>query len=45
VPDTSFLLIDANDNGATIRDSKTKQEYAIPKLDAAEWDEVPLAPK
>ena len=40
--DMSFLVIDANDNGATIRDTKTKQEYSIPKLDPAEWDEVPL---
>jgi hypothetical protein len=44
LPETSFLVIDANDNGATIRDAKTKQEYSIPKLDPAEWDEVPLPP-
>jgi hypothetical protein len=41
----SFLVIDANDNGATIRDTKTKQDYAIPKLDPAEWDEVPQLPQ
>lgn len=41
LPDTSFLVIEANDKGATIRDTKTKQEYVIPKLDPAEWDEVP----
>jgi hypothetical protein len=41
LPDTSFLVIEANDKGATIRDTKTKQEYDIPKLDPAEWDEVP----
>jgi len=40
----SFLVLDANDNGATIRDTKTKQEYSIPKLDPAEWDEVPQPP-
>jgi len=37
----SFLVIDANDKGATIRETTTKQEYSIPKLDPAEWDEVP----
>ncbi len=42
--DMSFLVIDANDTGATIRDTKTKQDYTIPKLDPAEWDEVPLPP-
>jgi hypothetical protein len=41
---SSFLVIDANDKGATIRDTKTQQQYAIPKLDPAEWDEVPLPP-
>ncbi len=44
--DMSFLVINADDSGATIRDTKTKQEYTIPKLDPAEWDEVPqTAPK
>jgi len=38
---TSFLLINTSDKGATIRDTKTKQEYSILKLDPAEWDEVP----
>jgi hypothetical protein len=38
----SFLVIDANDNGAIIRDTKTNQQYSILKLDPAEWDEVPL---
>ena len=40
--DSSFLVIDANDNGATIRDTKTHKDYTIPKLDPAEWDEVPV---
>ena len=47
----SFLVIEANDTGATIRDTKTKQEYTIPKLindpnDPAnsEWNEVPTPP-
>ncbi|HEV3272507.1 MAG TPA: Amuc_1099 family pilus-like system protein [Candidatus Methylacidiphilales bacterium] len=41
LPDTSFLVIDANDKGAVIRDTKTNQEYNIPKLDPSEWNEVP----
>jgi hypothetical protein len=41
IPNSSFLVIDANDNGATIRDTKTKQDFSILKLDPAEWDEVP----
>ena len=41
LPDSSFLVIDANDKGATIRDTKTKQDYTILKLDPAEWNEVP----
>jgi hypothetical protein len=45
LPDMSFLVIDATDNAATIRDTKTKQEYTIPKLDPAEWDEVPVSTK
>lgn len=42
LPDTSFLVIDANDKGATIRDKKTNKDYNIPKLDPKEWDEVPI---
>lgn len=42
LPDTSFLVIDANDKGATIRDKKTGKDYNIPKLDPKEWEEVPL---
>jgi hypothetical protein len=45
LPNMSFLVIDANDSRATIRDTKTKQEYSIPKLDPAEWDEVPVPAK
>lgn len=47
----SFLVIEANDNGATIRDTKTQTEYKIPKLiddpndpNNNEWNEVPAAP-
>jgi hypothetical protein len=42
LPDRSFLVIEANDNGATIRDTKSNQDFSIPKLDPAEWNEVPL---
>ena len=41
IPDSSFLVLEANENGAIIRDTKTKKEYTILKLDPAEWDEVP----
>ena len=43
LPDTSFLVIEANDKGAIIRDTKTGQDYTIVKLNPAEWDEVPQA--
>ena len=42
MPETSFLVIDANDTGAIIRDKKTNQDYKILKLDPKEWDEVPV---
>ncbi len=42
MPETSFLVIDANDTGAVIRDKKTNQDYKILKLDPKEWDEVPI---
>jgi hypothetical protein len=50
IPDRSFLVIDANDTGAVIRDTKTKQDINILKLlsdptsGASEWDEVPVPP-
>lgn len=44
LPDQSFLVIEADDKGATIRDTKTQQNYTILKLDPHEWDEVPQAP-
>jgi hypothetical protein len=43
-------VLDATDDGATIRDTKTQQEYKILKLMADpppginEWDEVPAPP-
>lgn len=40
--EAQYLVIEANDDGAKIKDTKTNQEYHIPKLDPAEWDEVPL---
>jgi len=42
IPDSSFLVLDANDSGATIRDVQTKVEYHVLKLDPAEWNEVPV---
>jgi len=36
-----YLLIDVDDNGAKLRDTKTKQEYHILKLDPKEWLEIP----
>ncbi len=39
-----YLVIEANDDGAKIRDTKTKQDYHILKLIDTEWNEVPLPP-
>ena len=44
IPETTFLVLDAGDDGAKIRDNKTKQEYHILKLIDSEWDEVPQPP-
>jgi hypothetical protein len=44
ITDASYKLYDVDDDGATIHDAKTDAEYHIPKLDPAEWDEVPQAP-
>jgi hypothetical protein len=38
---TEFLVIEANAQGALIRDDKTKKEISIPLLNSKEWDEVP----
>lgn len=45
ITDTTFLVLEAKDTGARIRDNKTQKEYTIPKLDPAEWDEVPVSGK
>jgi hypothetical protein len=42
LPDNSYLVIKADDDGAVIRDVKTKEDHHILKLDPAEWDEVPV---
>ncbi len=42
MPERHFILIEADDTGAKIRDVDSKQEYHILKLDPAEWDEVPV---
>jgi hypothetical protein len=44
IPDKKYLLIKVDDTGATIRDTATKEDIAVPKLDPSEWDEVPLPP-
>ncbi len=36
-----FIVLSVDDNGAKIRDTKTKQEYQILKLNPGEWDDVP----
>jgi len=41
---TEYLVIDVATTGATIRDTKTKQDISVPKLDPAEWKDVPLPP-
>jgi hypothetical protein len=45
LPDRHFILIQADDSGATIRDEDSKQEYHILKLDPTDWDEVPASAK
>jgi len=42
IPDRQFLILDANDTGAKIRDIKTNQEYHILKLEKTDWDELPI---
>jgi|GEM_PF-994974 len=44
MPDRHFMLLEANDSGAKIRDMQSKQEYQILKLDPNEWNEVPVVP-
>jgi hypothetical protein len=44
VPGSEYLVIDIKDQGATIRDTKTKQDVTVPKLDPQEWNDVPVAP-
>ncbi len=39
--DHSYIVIQADDGGAKIRDTKTQQDYNILKLDPNEWNEVP----
>lgn len=41
LPDASYRFISVDDSGAIIRDVKSNQDYKIPKLDPAEWNEVP----
>jgi len=41
---TTFLVIDANANGAVIRNVQDKQNINVPLLDPNEWNEVPIPP-
>lgn len=43
-PPTQYLLLDVGNTGAQIRDMASKEEITIPKLDPAEWNDVPAAP-
>jgi len=43
VTGASYRVIDINEGGAKLRDTKTNQDYTIPKLENGEWDEVPQA--
>ncbi len=44
IPDVSYKVISAGDDGAVIRDTKTNEDHHVLKLDPKEWDEVPVAP-
>jgi hypothetical protein len=44
IPGKSFLVKEADNNGATIVDQSNGKEYHILKLDDSEWNEVPLPP-
>jgi hypothetical protein len=37
-----YQVREITDVGAVVRDTKTNQDFSIPKLDPAEWDEVPV---
>jgi hypothetical protein len=41
---TTFLVIDANKDGAIVEKAGTKDKITVPLLDPKEWDEVPVAP-
>jgi hypothetical protein len=43
VPDSNYLVIDVKSDGAVVRDMKTKQDISVPKLDPAEWNDVPVS--
>jgi hypothetical protein len=45
MPNTTFLVIDADAKGATIENVATKQQITVPVLDPNEWNEVPVNPK
>lgn len=43
-PQAEYLVLSVKDTGATIRDTATKQEISVPKLNPAEWNDVPVTP-
>lgn len=43
-PEQDFLVIDVTDAGAVIRNTKTKEQINVPKLDPNEWNDVPVPP-
>lgn len=44
ISETTYRVIEANDDGAKIRDMNTQKEYMILKLIPSDWDEVPVPP-
>ena len=43
-PGSDYTVISVSDTGAVIRDTKTKDQINVPKLDPNEWNDVPVAP-
>jgi hypothetical protein len=42
---TRYLVVDLGDSGAMIRDTASNQDISVPKLDPAEWNDVPVPPE
>jgi hypothetical protein len=43
-PPTKYLVISVKDSGSVLRDIVSNQEIQVPKLDPAEWNDVPVPP-